>query len=1194
MSRKHKYNWYSFFLWLTLFICMAVVIGTAESSYAANSAPVWRSGAIAEDTATITKGNPYTPTEYITAKWVDPEEDDLTYYYSIDSGEPELCADYIGAESQLPWFAYTFKKTGTFVLKVWASDGKLDSEPYVATVTVVDPATHEYTMTIKAAPRNVDLEFFTFEGYDEDGYDIPGTKLRATNKGRDDNYHTYEIKLTGGTYCFRGKDTAGNNLGGMTFNVPNEANTAGASETGIIVRELDIACSTKYDGVNYCTDDHFRPVISRSGHNSTLGDTYVSSGMTYYRTMVIASGNDMVYQHYLEATLEAEALGYTDGGANESYTPSAGGSALKLQLDLSRFWEATFNVPEDSDVRIYFRRSYYSFIDKTEKRFVSKVNNGDGTETWKFTVPNQTLTYSWRVSKEGRLTKAGYFSQTNRVIDLTGEDKASPESTVTDVGADCIDNSIMLNVNGRNALELSVGESFSLKAYRVWEIIKSSGGNDMIEPDFHTEIISGDDVIDVREETLGNAGNNKAVITAKKEGLAIIRVTYDALDIYGGEDSGVYGACDEAREGIVAVKVGSKNASDIKYHITGEVSRKTEWDVEFDTCYFFGDTGTLKAAPETDGVITSVSISDPEELNWTELTSEEGAYSIPVKPGNNLLRVVTDNGEIFYQMIRGCRYSTTVTNLSREGEEPAVGDTVKIHLDGLYMPVPKMSGVYNPGYGGTGRVIYQDEEGNTVEAPGAQYNFIAKQDLTLTISEYSDGEYTLDGGHMFINIMGPPDPIGKHREIPDGGLNRMFNAVSRAWRGSTLEDIKIRVAETGKGLWFKGMLPGSLVELTDHNGTTLVPKYDVDEVLFEELPDGSYEYRVTLAGFQDVAGSIEITESDSGFKEISIIQKANDPAVQLVIDRITALPDEDDLTKADIESVEAVKEAYNSLSAEQQAFIRDELKEKLEKLLHAVAILKDEDVMNVFSLIKALPDAQDISLDDKDQVEQAEFAFNSLTEEQKALVDEVYQRKLGNAVSRIVQLIAEKKDQDAASAAVSLIQGLPVLENLTLDDSEEVARVKSYYDSLTRAQKALIPDSFKLDLQDAVERIAELRSQAEEEERIRKEKKKELIKRISTAKAAKTKIKIKALKKRKLRITWRKISGVTGYMIYRAAKKNGKYKLIKIVKRAGTRKYINKKLKKGRKYFYKIKPYTRLGGKVYHGKWSNIVKIKAR
>ena len=99
---------------------------------------------------------------------------------------------------------------------------------------------------------------------------------------------------------------------------------------------------------------------------------------------------------------------------------------------------------------------------------------------------------------------------------------------------------------------------------------------------------------------------------------------------------------------------------------------------------------------------------------------------------------------------------------------------------------------------------------------------------------------------------------------------------------------------------------------------------------------------------------------------------------------------------------------------------------------------------------------------------------------------------------------------------------------------------------------------------------------------------------IKKAKAAKTTVKVKALTKHRARVTWKKVSGVTGYKVYRSTKKTGKYKLVKTVKKAKTLKYINKKLKKGRKYFYKVRTYTRINGTNYLGKWSKARGIKAK
>ncbi|MBQ1407719.1 MAG: Ig domain-containing protein, partial [Eubacterium sp.] len=90
------------------------------------------------------------------------------------------------------------------------------------------------------------------------------------------------------------------------------------------------------------------------------------------------------------------------------------------------------------------------------------------------------------------------------------------------------------------------------------------------------------------------------------------------------------------------------------------------------------------------------------------------------------------------------------------------------------------------------------------------------------------------------------------------------------------------------------------------------------------------------------------------------------------------------------------------------------------------------------------------------------------------------------------------------------------------------------------------------------------------------------------------KLKVTAKKKGKALVKWSKVKGVTGYQIYRATKKNGKYKKVATVKKAKTVKKTVKKLKKGKKYWFKVRTYTKIKGKTYTGKWSPKVMITAK
>ncbi len=81
---------------------------------------------------------------------------------------------------------------------------------------------------------------------------------------------------------------------------------------------------------------------------------------------------------------------------------------------------------------------------------------------------------------------------------------------------------------------------------------------------------------------------------------------------------------------------------------------------------------------------------------------------------------------------------------------------------------------------------------------------------------------------------------------------------------------------------------------------------------------------------------------------------------------------------------------------------------------------------------------------------------------------------------------------------------------------------------------------------------------------------------------------VKAVNSRTLKITWKKVSGANGYVVYRATSPKGKYKKVKTVKK-GT-KLTNSKLKKGKKYYYKVRAYKQIDKKKYYSKYSKVKK----
>ena len=88
--------------------------------------------------------------------------------------------------------------------------------------------------------------------------------------------------------------------------------------------------------------------------------------------------------------------------------------------------------------------------------------------------------------------------------------------------------------------------------------------------------------------------------------------------------------------------------------------------------------------------------------------------------------------------------------------------------------------------------------------------------------------------------------------------------------------------------------------------------------------------------------------------------------------------------------------------------------------------------------------------------------------------------------------------------------------------------------------------------------------------------------------------KLSSLKKagKHIRVKWKKVSGATGYQIMRKIGKKGKFKTIATIKKGKTIKYTDKKVKKGKKYYYKICAVVTSGTNTSVGPYSAVKNVK--
>lgn len=93
---------------------------------------------------------------------------------------------------------------------------------------------------------------------------------------------------------------------------------------------------------------------------------------------------------------------------------------------------------------------------------------------------------------------------------------------------------------------------------------------------------------------------------------------------------------------------------------------------------------------------------------------------------------------------------------------------------------------------------------------------------------------------------------------------------------------------------------------------------------------------------------------------------------------------------------------------------------------------------------------------------------------------------------------------------------------------------------------------------------------------------------------AKPTVTLNSSKAKQIKVSWKKVSGASGYEIYRATSKNGKYKKVTTVKKGSTTSYTNKKLTSKKTYYYKVRAYRTVKGKKVYSSYSSVVSQRAR
>ena len=123
-------------------------------------------------------------------------------------------------------------------------------------------------------------------------------------------------------------------------------------------------------------------------------------------------------------------------------------------------------------------------------------------------------------------------------------------------------------------------------------------------------------------------------------------------------------------------------------------------------------------------------------------------------------------------------------------------------------------------------------------------------------------------------------------------------------------------------------------------------------------------------------------------------------------------------------------------------------------------------------MINKLPALSNLNLEDESKLKEARTAYEALSEEVKALVTNL--SKLEALENKLIELKKAKDNQDKANVVIELINKLPALSNLNLEDESKLKEARTAYEALSEEVKALVINLGKLEaLEDKMKDLIE-------------------------------------------------------------------------------------------------------------------------
>ena len=227
---------------------------------------------------------------------------------------------------------------------------------------------------------------------------------------------------------------------------------------------------------------------------------------------------------------------------------------------------------------------------------------------------------------------------------------------------------------------------------------------------------------------------------------------------------------------------------------------------------------------------------------------------------------------------------------------------------------------------------------------------------------------------------------------------------------------------------------------------------------------------------------------------------AADEKTQTDADAVKALIEAlGDVTLEKKESVEAARNAYDALSADAKKLVSNyDVLVQAEKAIQTLEAKKQQeelknqmDAAAAASVSSAITAIKEVTLDKRGVVEAARAAYNTLTEDQKALVTNYTDLTAAeNRIAELVQEAADKAEADKAEQAKQealktkaqpVVDAIAAIGEVTLDSEEAITAARSAYEALEADVKAKVTNLS--DLVVAEKNLALLKAEKESQDK---------------------------------------------------------------------------------------------------------------